>query len=171
MRKAFWGPRSCYRSENSYFFSFTSFLCGMLYFSMLKLALERGYLFCKKKEEEVYFEGGKEEGCLKERVNTWEKGRVNVRGRAQILVQVRSRFSNPGCQSLSQIKWMSSLASLGACTAEAVGSFQTPNNAHKRSFEDAASFLQRVQFQKEKRFGRKLWANTICNLILIYLLK
>lgn len=41
-------------------------------------------------EEEVYFEGGKEEGCLKEGENTWEKGKVNVRGRAQILVQVRS---------------------------------------------------------------------------------
>lgn len=27
---------------------------------------------------------------MKEGENTWEKGRVNVRGRAQILVQVRS---------------------------------------------------------------------------------
>lgn len=80
-------------------------------------------------------------------------------------------FSNPCFQSLLWLRWLSSLASLGASTAEAIGSFQVPNNVHKRSFEDAVFFPQRVQFQKEKRFGRKLWANPICNLILIYLLK
>lgn len=59
---------------------------------MLEMALKRkeGICSAREKEEEVCFEGGKEEGCLKERENTWKKGRVNVRGRAQILVQVRN---------------------------------------------------------------------------------
>lgn len=51
---------------------------------------KKGVCSAREKEEWVCLEGEKEEGCLKKRENTWEKGRVNVRGRAQILVQVRN---------------------------------------------------------------------------------
>lgn len=59
---------------------------------MLEVVLSRKEDICSAagKEEEVYFAGEKEEDVLKERENIWEKGRVHVRGRAQILVQVRN---------------------------------------------------------------------------------
>lgn len=42
------------------------------------------------RKEDICSAGEKEEDALKERENTWEKGRGRVRGRAHILAQVRN---------------------------------------------------------------------------------
>lgn len=63
------------------------------------LSRKEGICSAGEKREEVCFAGEKEEDALKERENTWQKGRVHVRGRAQIPVQVRNssvvRVFNP----------------------------------------------------------------------------
>lgn len=59
---------------------------------MLEVVLSNKGDICSAEEKEggVYFAGEKEEEALKDRENTWEKGRVHVRGKAQIPVQVRN---------------------------------------------------------------------------------
>ena len=62
---------------------------------MLEVALSRKEDICSAggKEEEVYFAGEREQDALKERENTEEEGRVHVRGRAQIPVQVTNSLA------------------------------------------------------------------------------
>lgn len=67
---------------------------------MLEATLSRkGTCSAGEKEEEMRFAGEKEEDSLKESENTWEKGRVHVRGREQLRAQVRNtlvaRVFNP----------------------------------------------------------------------------
>lgn len=67
---------------------------------MLEVLLSRKEATCSagEKEEEVCLAGEKEEDALKERENTWEKGRMHVRGRAQA---GKKQFCSQGVQSLS----------------------------------------------------------------------
>lgn len=102
-------------------------------------------LFCRRKKGR-HFEGKRKH--MGERKSACEKeGTDSSVGEKQ--------FSSQIVQSLSQVMWMSSLVSLGPSMAETIDSSYVPNNAHRRSFEDAAMFPQRFPFQKEKRFGRK----------------
>lgn len=50
---------------------------------MLEVVLSNKEDFCSAEEKERgdYFTGEKEEEALKDRENTWEKGRVHVRGK------------------------------------------------------------------------------------------
>lgn len=52
------------------------------------------------------------------------------------------QFSSQGVQFLPQIRRVSSLLSLEISLVEAIGSSKAANNAHKKSFEDAAVFPQ-----------------------------
>lgn len=111
---------------------------------------KRGYLFCKRKGRGSLFWRRKRGRLFEGKREHMEERKGECERESTDSSAGEKQFSNPGFQCLSRIRWMSSLASLGASTADAMGSFQIPNNAHKRSFEDAAFFPQEFNFRKKK---------------------
>lgn len=83
----------------------------------------------RKKEEEVLFWMRKRGRLFEGKREHMAERKGECEGESKDSSAGEKQFSNPGFQSLSWIRWMSSLASLGASTAEAIGSLQVPRGA------------------------------------------